>query len=95
MPELRIFQNARDCHGRKRKNFNAEKFRQSSTVLRRAFVNGFGFMELDGWMLTAGLIEKGGDGWHFSGTVKQMQSIILINMICSRGNNGSNRRSIT
>ncbi len=52
-------------------------------------------MELDGWMLTAGLIEKGGDGWHFSGTVKQMQSIILINMICSRGNNGSNRRSIT
>ena len=84
-PKFKIFQNARDCHGKRMPNFNPERFRQSNMVLRKVLVDGHGFRELDEWLLTAGLLEKGhSDGWHFSGSVKRMEAIIFVNMICNQ-----------
>ena len=73
-PRLKIFQSAKDN----------QRIRQSNAVLRRALVGKFGFQELDEWLLTAPMLERGGDGWHFAGTVRRMESLILVNMICNQ-----------
>lgn len=83
-PKIKIFQNAKDCHGQRLPSFISEGFRQANTLLRGVLVKKHGFQELDEWLLTAGMLETGGDGWHFKGTVKRMESIVLINMICNR-----------
>ena len=57
-PRLKIFQNARDNHGRRVDYFIGERFRQSNAVLRRALVGKFGFQELDEWLLTAPMLGR-------------------------------------
>jgi hypothetical protein len=42
---------------------------------------------LDEYILTEGRIahpdDKGADGWHYFGTMKQMEAVIFFNMICN------------
>ena len=83
-PRVKIFQNARDNHGRRRDYFLGEMFRRANQVLRGVLVDGLGFRELDEWRLTAPLLESWGDGWHFGGTVRRMEAVIFSNMICNR-----------
>ena len=45
----------------------------------------FYFDELDEYQLTNGRLEShrsNADGWHFGGTQKQMEIIVLFNVIC-------------
>lgn len=86
MPKFRIFQNARDLHGMREPSFIGNNFRQNNEMLRQMY-GGLGFAELDEFLLTAGRIDTSSqqdtDGWHFKGSTKQMEAIVLFNMICN------------
>ena len=82
-PRVKIFQNARDNHGQRRVYFFGETYRRANQVLRSVLVDELGFRELDEWRLTTPMLETYGDGWHFGGTVRKMETVILVNMICN------------
>eukprot|EP01041_Mallomonas_annulata_P003095 gene3095-6077_t len=87
LPKYLFFQSAKSLHGRKGGgSWSADLIRRNSEQLRRQFVDDLGFVELDEFIITVGRIDNYGDrndGWHFFGTMKQMEAVILINMICN------------
>ncbi len=60
-------------------------FRTNSEYLRKEYAK-LGFSELDEYLITEGRWDDynpNADGWHFVGTKKRMESVILVNMVCS------------
>lgn len=86
MPKYRIFQNVRDLHGMRNAWFIGNNFRQNNEMLRQMY-SGLGFVELDEFLLTTGRFDTSTntetDGWHFGGSTKQMEAVMLFNMICN------------
>lgn len=84
-PKFQFFQNARECHGRHTGSFIGNSFRRISDHLKHMYA-GLNFTELDEFQLTAGRFDihnKHSDGWHFGGTGRQMEVVVLMNMICN------------
>ena len=84
-PKYLFFQNARDVHGRRGGSFVGNMMRRFSHYLREMY-GSLGFAELDEFQLTAGRFDtynRHSDGWHFGGTPRQMEAIVLFNMICN------------
>ena len=81
VPKLRIFQSARALRGHRNPWWNAEFFRALNSVMRQSFVDKLSFLELDEWLLTTEL--SNGDGWHFGGLNRKMETQIFLNMICN------------
>eukprot|EP00607_Mallomonas_marina_P003791 CAMPEP_0182430586 /NCGR_PEP_ID=MMETSP1167-20130531/41886_1 /TAXON_ID=2988 /ORGANISM="Mallomonas Sp, Strain CCMP3275" /LENGTH=173 /DNA_ID=CAMNT_0024615873 /DNA_START=1460 /DNA_END=1978 /DNA_ORIENTATION=- len=87
-PKYLFYQSGKDLHGRPGARVATEYLRRSSEIIRRALVDELGFAELDEFVFTAGRIDTYGeiyvsDGWHFYGTIAQMEVVILFNMICN------------
>lgn len=87
IPQYLFFQNAKNLYGKRNlhQQWAAHNFRRSSDILRRGFTE-LGFAELDEYTLTEGRIDSydnKGDGWHFFGSMKQMEAVIFFNMICN------------
>lgn len=86
LPPIRIFQNVRDLHGMRNSWFTSNLFRTSNDILSDMYSN-LGFHELDEYSLTMGRIDatesENSDGWHFGGTAKQMEAVVLFNMLCN------------
>jgi len=88
IPQYLFFQNAKAVYGKRNSHqqWTAHNFRRSSDILRKGF-SELGFVELDEYILTEGRIahpdDKGADGWHYFGTMKQMEAVIFFNMICN------------
>jgi hypothetical protein len=84
-PKFLIFQGARDLHGRRTNSFNGNIIREASHYAKERY-GTLGFVELEEYLITAGrydLYNKHSDGWHFMGTARQMEVVILFNMICN------------
>ncbi len=59
--------------------------RQDSAYLRANYTS-MGFSVLEEYLMTSGrydFYDTESDGWHFSGTKKQMEVVVLFNMICN------------
>lgn len=84
LPKYRIFQNARDLHGYRTPGFVGGNFRQDSTILKKMYEK-MGFGELDEFLLTSGRVDAsaGADGWHFFGSTRHMDAVVLFNMLCN------------
>ena len=87
VPQYLLFQSAKDLQGRKRNPdmyWCGECMRRNSEKMRRAF-SELGFAELNEWEITRGRLSSYGrnDGWHFYGSMKQMDSVLLFNMLCN------------
>ncbi len=85
-PQFLIFQGGRALHGRRTNSFNDNIIRQASNYAKERY-GTLGFVELEEYPITAGrydLYNKYTDGWHFMGTARQMEAIILFNIICNQ-----------
>jgi hypothetical protein len=73
-------------HGRRYPIWSANTFRKYGDNLWNAY-EGFGFTQLNEFILTHGRHDpkwmNSSDGWHFHGSQKQMECVVLLNMICN------------
>lgn len=86
LPKYRIYQNAKELHGKKDSNFIGNVFREDSSLVRDMYVNQLDFMELDEFLLSMAKYDNythKSDGWNVLGTVRQMETVVLFNMICN------------
>lgn len=85
-PKHLIFQGAKEMQGRRNPHWVANAFRQSSEFLRRNY-SELGFEHLDEYLLSRGRYPHNyksfSDGWHVGGTTRQMEVIVLMNMLCN------------
>lgn len=85
-PKHLIFQGAKEMQGRRNPHWVANAFRQSSEFLRRNY-SELGFGHLDEYLLSRGryphTYKSFSDGWHIEGTTRQMEVIVLMNMLCN------------
>lgn len=82
----RIYQNMREIQGLRNLNFISNMMRQNSEFVRKYLVEEVGFVELDEYLLTMGRQEIQNphfDGFHFMNGARQMEVIVLMNMICN------------
>lgn len=95
-PQYLIFQNGKDLHGKKGNSFYSNTIREDSTILHHMYVDELKFLVLDEFLLSAGKFDnytEKSDGWHTAGSVRQMEAVVLMNMLCndwmSEGKHGS------
>jgi len=85
-PKHLIFQGAKEMQGRRNPHWVANVFRQSSEFLRRNY-SELGFEHLNEYVLSRGryphTYKINSDGWHIGGTTRQMEVIVLMNMLCN------------
>jgi hypothetical protein len=83
-PTLRIYQSSSAMHGKRNVGFNwmNEVFRRQNKLNREIFLDELKFHDFDEWIITASKPDFG-DGWHYSSVPLKMNSMILLNMICS------------
>ena len=87
IPKYLMYQSAKSLNGKRNLNtqWSTHNFRRSSDVLKSKY-EALGFHELDEYTLTAGRVDNYGenmDGWHFWGSMRQMESVIFFNMLCN------------
>lgn len=81
-----FFQEGKALHGAKGGQLNSDQIRTLSEALRRSYVDDLGFKILDEHILTAGRVDTyrhRNDAWHFFGTMRQMESVMMFNVICN------------
>ena len=86
LPKYRFYTDAKDLHGKKGSGWSGRQARVCSSSLRNIYVKELGFRVLDEFVITAGRIDNYGtynDGWHFWGTMKQMDNVIFFNLLCN------------
>jgi hypothetical protein len=86
LPKFRIFQNAKEMHGKRDNSFLSNIFRQDSSLLKNFYTDEMDFMELDEFLLSMAKFENytpNSDGWHTMGALRQMEIVVLMNMICN------------
>jgi hypothetical protein len=85
-PKYKFHQGAKDVHGKKQFDlWGPEGFRSMDTMLKKHFKSQ-GFMYIDEYLITAGRIDgyaTRGDGWHFFGSMRAMESEVVLNMLCN------------
>jgi hypothetical protein len=90
LPRYRFFQSGPELHGKREQvsdgTYSSNLYVQNAEILRKFYVNELGFSLLDEYLVTSGrydFFKPQSDGWHFKGTKKQMEVIMLFNMICN------------
>lgn len=81
-----FFQEGKAFHGAKGGQINSDQVRTLSEALRHEYVDNMGFIPLDEYLLTAGRVDTyrhRNDAWHFFGTMRQMESVMMFNVICN------------
>ena len=88
-PRYLFYQNAKELQGR-RKDGNDRRsnvFREENDFLRLNY-SSLGFSELDEYGLSIGRLphtfNPSFDGWHILGTIRKMEVIVLMNMLCNQ-----------
>lgn len=85
IPPIRIFQSSKDMQGMRNPYLDFwtnENFAHHSAVVSHYYIDILGFFDLNEYLLTSGKLDYT-DGWHFSGPAKQMESVIVLNIICN------------
>lgn len=85
MPKYMFYQNNKELTGRRNVGWTANMFRQGSDYLARNYTS-MGFNVLDEFLFSTGRYDyynPNSDGWHFSGTKRQMEVVALFNMVCN------------
>jgi hypothetical protein len=86
LPKFLMFQNGRELQGRRENYFYGNVFRMASQFLKEMYIDALGFMELDEFLLSMAKFENytgWADGWHTMGTIRQMEVVVMINMVCN------------
>ena len=83
-PKHLIFQNAKSLSGKRNLqwHWSSHNFRRGSNFISSK-LHSYGFKELDEHTLTAGRLDLGGDGFHFWGSMKQMEAVVFFNILCN------------
>lgn len=92
-PQYVIFQNGKDLHGKKGNTFYSNTIREDSNILHHMYVNELKFLVLDEFLLSTGKFDnytEKSDGWHTMGSVRQMEAVVLMNMLCNDWYEGKN-----
>jgi hypothetical protein len=85
MPEFSFFQNTRELLAKSKNGLSSKITLENSQYLAQNY-SQLGFTLLDEHLLTSGRYDfysAASDGWHFTGTKRQMEVVILFNMICN------------
>ena len=85
IPKIRIFQSSKDMQGLRNPFLDFwtnENFAHHNAILSYYYIDIFNFYELNEYLLTSGKLDYT-DGWHFSGPSKQMEAMIVLNIICN------------
>jgi len=88
-PRYLFFQNAKELQGRREVDgidWRNNVFHESNEFLRLNY-SSLGFIELDEYLLSIGRLphtyNPSYDGWHILGTIRKMEVIVLLNMLCN------------
>lgn len=84
-PKFMLYQNNKELTGRRNAGWTANMFRQGSDYLARNYTS-LGFNVLDEFLFSTGRYDyynPNSDGWHFSGTKRQMEVVAMFNMVCN------------
>lgn len=83
-PKHLIYQNTRSLAGKRNLqwHWSSHNFRRGSTYIGKE-LHAYGFKELDEYTLTEGRLDLGGDGFHFWGSMKQMEAVVFFNILCN------------
>jgi hypothetical protein len=91
-PRYLFYQNAKELQGRREVDgydWRSNIFREGNEFLRFNY-RSLGFNELDEYVLSIGRLphayNPSYDGWHIFGTIRKMEVIVLINMLCNQYN---------
>lgn len=85
LPKYMFYQNNKELTGRRNVGWTGNVFRQGSDYLARNYTS-MGFSVLDEFLFSTGRYDyynPNSDGWHFSGTKRQMEVVALFNMVCN------------
>lgn len=89
-PRYLFYQNAKELQGRREVDgydWRSNIFRVGNEFLR-FYYRSLGFNELDEYVLSIGRLphtyNPSYDGWHIFGTIRKMEVIVLINMLCNQ-----------
>ena len=89
-PRYLFYQNAKELQGRREVDgydWRSNIFREGNEFLRFNY-RSLGFNELDEYVLSIGRLphayNPSYDGWHIFGTIRKMEVIVLINMLCNQ-----------
>ena len=88
-PRYLFYQNAKELQGRRKdgNDWRSNIFREGNEFLRLDY-SSLGFSELDEYVLSVGRLphtfKQSFDGWHIFGTIRKMEVIVLINMLCNQ-----------
>jgi hypothetical protein len=88
-PRYLFYQNAKELQGRRKngKDWLSNVYREGNEFLRFNY-RSLGFNELDEYVLSIGRLphtyNPSYDGWHIFGTIRKMEVIVLINMLCNQ-----------
>ena len=88
-PRYLFYQNAKELQGRRKngKDWLSNVYREGNEFLRFNY-RSLGFNELDEYVLSIGRLphtyNPSYDGWHILGTIRKMEVIVLINMLCNQ-----------
>ena len=89
-PRFLFYQNAKELQGRREVDgydWRSNIFREGNEFLRLNY-RSLGFNELDEYVLSIGRLphtyNPSYDGWHIFGTIRKMEVIVLINMLCNQ-----------
>lgn len=83
MPPYRFYVDSRGVIGKRAEKFQGNKVRRNSAMIRDVFSKELGFSVIHEYTLMAGRFDNQSDGWHFFGTGRLMESVIVFNMICN------------
>ena len=93
LPLFRFYVDARGMHGKREERFQGNKMRRNSAMIRDVFSKELGFSVVHEYILMEGRFDNQSDGWHFFGTGRLMESIIVFNMICNNWLDGRKGRN--
>lgn len=84
LPRYRFYQNTKAPHGPAAEKWNSNEIRQKNAQWEEYLVNTLGFQILDEYSLSAGRYEHRSQGWELENSVRQMEAMIVINMLCNQ-----------